>query len=76
MNDGFYDDTLVRTPDGWKISQRTVKVVSAVVEESSQLSARLRAVSPASSALSSLPGVRHTEKAGGVLTGRPEESPT
>lgn len=35
---GFYDDTLVRTPDGWKISQRTVKVVSAVVGESSQLS--------------------------------------
>ncbi|MFF2515947.1 nuclear transport factor 2 family protein [Streptomyces sp. NPDC058086] len=35
---GFYDDTLVRTPDGWKISQRTTKVVSAVLEESSDLS--------------------------------------
>ncbi|MCX5097595.1 nuclear transport factor 2 family protein [Streptomyces sp. NBC_00365] len=35
---GLYDDTLVRTPDGWKISQRTAKLVSAVVGESSQLS--------------------------------------
>lgn len=34
---GFYDDTLVRTPDGWKISQRTTKVVSAKMEESSEL---------------------------------------
>lgn len=35
---GFYDDNLVRTPDGWKISQRTTKVVSAVIEESTELS--------------------------------------
>ena len=34
---GFYDDTLVRTQDGWKISRRIIKVVSAVLGESNQL---------------------------------------
>lgn len=34
---GFYDDALVRTPDGWKISQRITKVVSAILQESSEL---------------------------------------
>ncbi|MFJ9703798.1 nuclear transport factor 2 family protein [Streptomyces sp. NPDC101234] len=33
---GTYDDTLVRTPDGWRISHRTAKVVSAVTQESTE----------------------------------------
>jgi 3-phenylpropionate/cinnamic acid dioxygenase small subunit len=32
--DGFYDDVLVRTPAGWRISRRTATIVAATVHQS------------------------------------------